>query len=417
MTSPDRALRRYLRREVTPYSPALGPVLRDRPVRSRADLDRLPLMTNAEFGDGRHHVLRPTVAAMAASGDPVAVARILWARLTRRQEALNRRVIEPRYRPVHWLHVDGVPVGYSHHDVRVVADLGRAAYELAGVDSDDVVVGILPTGPHLPFWQLALGAHRAGMAALWLGPDASPVEVARLGPTVLAGRPADLQRLLERGRSAGLAFGGVRTILAAGEPLEPDRRERLRHLAGHGEEGVAVVNLYAPPGVRAMWSECRGGTELHTWPGREVVELIDPISGTPAPPGADGEVVWTPIGWRGTVGLRVRTGMIASIDDRACVSCGRPGPRLRVVSTAPAFGRVLEQHPAVVDWQAELRTVDGHEELIVFLALDDDADLQSVLRQLDHQLSVTQFVVLDRPALDRRLAQSGDERVIDRRRE
>ena len=165
-----------------------------------------------------------------------------------------------------------------------------------------------------------------------------------------------------------------------------------------------------------MWSECRDGVDVHTWPTAEVVELIDPLSGTSVPPGADGEIVWSAVGWMGSVLLRLRTGVFGCIDDTACVSCGRTAPRIRVVNSLPPFARILDDHPGVALWQAELRTHDGSEELIVFLSPADAEHPGRLLRELDRQLSVTQFVVLDHAALQSRLRDGGDVRVLDLRR-
>jgi hypothetical protein len=350
------------------------------------------------------------------SRDPGIAVRFWWARLTRRQVPFNRRVLEPRFKPIHWVQAHGIPIGSSARDLERLASIGHAAMDLAELDRHDIIVGILPPGPTLAFAQMSLGAQHAGLSAMWLPADSSPEAVAKLGPTVLAGDPNDLIRLLERGRADGLAFGGVHTLLAVGEPLDPVRRQRLGQLAGgrHGE--AAVVVMYSPPGVRALWSECRDGTEFHTWPRYEVIELVDPLSGSAVPHGHDGEVVWTPVGWHGTVALRLRTGLFAALEDRPCVACGRSGLRVRSLDTTPPFARVLDRHPAVERWQAELRTVDGSEELIVFASVRPDADLDAVLRQLDRQLSVTQFVVLDTAAVDARVAAFGDQQVVDIRR-
>jgi hypothetical protein len=76
---------------------------------------------------------------------------------------------------------------------------------------------------------------------------------------------------------------------------------------------------------------------------------------------------------------------------------------------------VLDRAPGVTGWQAELRTVNGAEELIVFVSVDSDGHPGPLLRALDRELSVTQFVVLDRHALAERLAAAGDRRVVDLR--
>ncbi len=410
----DRALARYLRQHVAPFSRFHQDVLRSRSVDGREALAELPLTRLDDVLDPAELVLRPTPEGLNSSPDRALKARWWWARLRRRTGAFNRHVLEPRYKPVHW-HDEGLPLGYTATDLERLAELGRAGLEMAGITPGDILVSLFPPGPTLGFWQIQLGARRAGVATLSLGPAASPDRVARLRPSVLAGRQGDLMRLLEEGREAGLSFAGLSTLLVIGEPLDPARRSRLAELGGSAGGAVAVVSTWAPPGVRALWTECRDGIDVHTWPTADVVELVDPLSGTSVPPGADGEMVWTPIGWMGSVILRLRTGVYGCIDDAPCVSCGRTSPRIRVVNTLPPFARILDDHPGVAEWQAELRTHDGAEELIVFLAPIDEGHPGRLLRELDRQLSVTQFVVLDRSEMSGRLRDGGDVRVLDLR--
>jgi hypothetical protein len=414
----DRALARYLRNHVAPYSRFHADALRSRPVGGVDDLRALPLVQLDDVTDPTDLVLRPTSDALSASPERDLRLRWWWARFRRRTGAFNRDVIEPRYKPIHW-HADPtdptVPIGSTATDLERLSDLGRASLELAGIRGTDVLVSLVPAGPTLDFWQLQLGARRAGVSSLFLEPSAPPDAVARLRPTVIAGRSGDLIRLLEAGREAGFSFAGLETLIVVGESLDPPRRSRLAELGGGDAERVAVVAQWAPPGVRALWSECRYGIDVHTWPTAELVELVDPLSGAPLPPGADGEIVWTPIGWMGSVLLRLRTGVYGCIDDTACVSCGRTSPRLRVVNPMPPFVRVLDDHPAVDEWQAELRTHDGAEELIVFLSPAVNGHPGRLLRELDRQLSVTQFVVLDKREMQARLQATGDVRVVDLR--
>jgi hypothetical protein len=377
-------------------------------------LAELRLSRLQDIKDPTDLVLRPTPEGLAESQERELRARWWWARIRRRTGAFNRRVIEPRFKPIHW-HNEAVPIGYTATDLERLAELGRTALEMAGVTSEDVLVSVYPPGPTLAFWQVHLGARRGGVASLFLGPDVEPEEVARLRPNVLVGRPGDLTRLLSKGREAGYSFAGLSTLLVVGEALDPARRARLAELGGSASGPVAVVATWAAPGVRALWTECRDGIDVHTWPTAEVVELVDPLSGTQVPNGADGEMVWTPLGWMGSVILRLRTGIFGCIDDTACVSCGRTSPRLRVVNTLPPFARFLDDHAGVALWQAELRIHEGSEELIVFLTPSVPGHPGALLRELDRQLSVTQFVVLDEDTLNDRLRAHDDSRVVDLR--
>ncbi|MBW3614059.1 MAG: hypothetical protein KY439_01955 [Actinobacteria bacterium] len=411
----ERALGRYLRNHVSPHSGMYGEELARRASKATEVLAALPLTRLEDVTDPARLILRPTLESLSRSPERDLRLRWWWARLRRRTGAFNRKVLDPRYKPVHW-HSDTIPIGYSAEDLDRLSEIGRCTLEMAGVASDDVLVSLYPPGPSLAFWQLHLGARRAGVPALFLAPDVAADEVARLRPSVLAGSEGDLVRLLEGGHDAGLSFAALHTLIVVGQPLDPARRARLSEIAGGPSGSVAVVAAWAPPGVRALWSECREGIDVHTWPASEVLELVDPLSGTPVPPGADGEVVWTPIGWKGTVVLRLLTGVYGSLEESPCVFCGRTSPRLRVVLSLPPFARVLDEHPQVALWQAELRTHQGAEELIVFLTPDVDGHPGRLLRQLDRQLSVTQFVVLDRQTLRKRLQATGDARVIDSRR-
>lgn len=394
---------RYLRNDVAAHAPALRRRLESAlgggGVKSLEDLSRVPLTTLADIDDPSSIVLRPP----APKGGSARAQR-------------NRASLDQGYKPLHWIVQEGVPLGSSETDLQRLAALGALWLTRCGVTVNDVVLSLLPAGPRLAYWQVVLGTRRMGVASVHLPPIPSDADMARLRPTVVVGRPYDLGRLLD---PAGRSLGGstwrsrVRLVVAAGEPLEATQRARLERLLQ--TQDARVVSAWAPPGARALWWECRGGFGMHTWPDAEVVEVVDPLSGTPVPPGADGEVVWTALGWHGSVLLRLRTGVFAALDPTPCPACKAAGPRLDVIPTAPSYLQVLDRHEGVGGWQAELRTVDGREELLVFLALSGRIALERVLVELDAELSATQYVILDRKALEARRAATDDQRLVDLR--
>jgi hypothetical protein len=414
----DRALRRYLGQDVYPYSPYYQVRFDEagvgqRGVRSRGDLDKLPLTVFDDIVNPASVVLRPDEQSIQQFARIGLVARVFWAKLWRREWVVNQQLIDPVYKPLHWHVDDGFPVGSSAEDVDRLSELGRRWLELAGVARYDVLVSVLPPGPSLDYWELVFGARQAGVSALHLSPATTVPQLAAARPNVLAGRPADLVRLLEAADPVGRNLEDLRTLLVAGARLDGHTRRRLTELT---DGRAAVVAAWAPPGVRSLWCECRGGEGLHIAPDAEVIEVVDPLSGVPLAPGGEGELVWTALDWRGTVFLRLRTGLYGSIDETPCPTCGRTTPRLIPAAAAePSFATVLDSHPAVQAWQAELRTVDGHEELIVYLSLQANGRPGRLLRELDRHLTVTQFVVLDRRRLDARISSHGDTRVLDLR--
>ena len=438
-----RALTRYLRREVRAYSEHYRPILerafRKRDGRSGIDLSDVPLTAWSSVTDPRRYVLHPDFRTIRAHGDPILGLRTLWTRVAgaRATAKLNRDVIDPKYKPLHWFVADGVPIGSSSNDLDRLAELGRRWLEDAGVKFADVVVSVVPPDPTVGYWELVLASRRAGLSTVFLPPEAPVAQIARLRPTVLAGRPADLDRLLA---GSPEDFPDLRTVLAVGEPLLPGQRERLeaKLLADDG----AVLSAWAPPGVRSLWTECRGRAGLHTSSSAEVLEVVDD------------EIIWTALGWSGTVFVRLRTGVIGSIDESVCPGCRRATPRVvtaaRVAAAAPApepvappesaarsapepepdaepassapsangaaaYAEVLEGHPGVGVWQVELRTVAGEEEVLVFLSPAEDGGAVPVLTDLAAELAVTQFIVLDEDELLDRLARHDDRPVVDLR--
>lgn len=309
----DDVLRSWLGQTVRPYSAVLGPVLDRYGVRRRGTADssvltRLPITPIDALGDGRAHVLEPTVPEFGRSASIPLQFRFLFADVTGRRDDFARRYIDPLHKPVVWSVVPRphgpLYVANTSDDLDRLADLGMRALAIAGVRADDRVVEVGDGNDRIAQWQLVLGCRRAGVALLRRS-------VADDDP--LAGEPTVV---------AGTA-GAVRAVLRAGLPssvrlLLVDR--------GCGPEpaplpvtDVPVSEWWTAPGARATWARCPGGDGFHTWPEAELVEIVD------------GRLVWSAVGWYGSVWLRVDTGVVASIDPQTCGRCGRTTPRVRPV--------------------------------------------------------------------------------------
>ena len=301
---------------------------------SAEELIGLPPRPLSALGPPDALVLRPSAEAVRKGGPKTLRKRLRRARLGRGSEGAMRRILDPLYKPVHWLIDGNVPVGCTEADLVRLAELGRRSLELAGVTGDDAIVGLIPPGPTLSSWQLALGAREAGVPLAGLAPAASIAAVSLLGPTVLAGQPAELLRVL-KGLSSS-ARGAVVTVLAITQvPLLGTERAELERAAG---AQATVVESWAPPGVRALWAQCRGGEGVHTWPQGELVEVCAP-DGTPTLPGEEGELVWTGLGWRGTTFVRLATGVHGRVVEGPCQACGRTTPRILGARLAAGSGR------------------------------------------------------------------------------
>jgi phenylacetate-coenzyme A ligase PaaK-like adenylate-forming protein len=454
----EEQLREYVAHHLYPYSPAYRRRFDAAGIAPRniTGFDGLAKLEPTRWSDVTSEpvafVLRPTERAIIRFGERRLVGAITRAKFRGKVSQVNRDLIDPAYKPIHW-HFDGdVPIGYSAEDVERLSETGRRILHVAGLTRDDAIVDVTPPGPSLEFWQLVDGARSAGLSAVHFGPDAAGDRVAAAAPTVLAGPPDALEGVLESLRAGKHRIEGLRTLLVLGSLLDEADRKALRTLGeAVGEPGLEVVVAWAPAGVRALWSECRGGRYFHAYPDLEWLEVLP-----------DGEIAWSSLSWHGTVFFRLRTGVSGTVDDVTCENCGRTGPRLSVSSassarrptptwaqsaapaagTRPAaesvFGRpsleeaeeevdegealvpldtevlsVLDEHPGVAAWQAEYRRVDGIDELIVFVAPAGVDRLGPLFRELDLALSATQYVVQRPEQIAERRRRDGA--VVDKR--
>ena len=321
-----RLVRAAVAAEVLTYTPYWREAAAEAGLRrpsSVGDLVGLPPRPLNALGAPNTLVLRPPPDVVRKSGPRPLRRRLRRARLGRGRAGAMRRILDPLYKPIHWIIEGDVPVGCTEADLVRLTELGRRSIELAGIGPSDAIVGLVPPGPTLSSWQLALGAREAAVPLAALAPSASTDAVGLLGPTVLAGRPSDLLRVLEG--LAGPARRAVSIVLAITRaPLLDAERTALRAAAGRE---VTVVAWWAPPGTRALWTQCRGGEGVHTWPQAELLEVCGP-DGTPVEAGADGQLVWTGLGWRGTTLVRLATGLRGRLVEGSCETCGRTTPRI-----------------------------------------------------------------------------------------
>ena len=450
----DRALARYVRRTVYPYSAYYRGVLDGagigKKLRGRADLRPMPPTDLAAIADPAQLVLRPDVGTIVREGDRRLAARVVAAKALGGMHRLNRRVVEYRFKPVHWVLADGVPLGYSQHDLVRLGTLGQAWLGAAGVGHGDVLVSLVPPGPTVAYWEIVFGSRRAGVPAMHLDPEHEPATIEKIAPTVIAGDPRHLLDLFRRADEGGHAWPNLRTILAVGTPLGAHMRQQLRVHT----RGAAVVAAWAPAGVRALWTECRAGSErpepvgYHVL-GDEVLELASDES-----EGVPGELLWTGIGWQGSALLRLRTFTTAALDSGPCPACGRSGPRIvplapvrksePEVSTpgvvvpvadaaepdaaeadaaasdgaepdaaGPGLAALLDAEAEVETWQVERRLVRGAEETIVVIAPAWGAAVVPLIRRLDRHMRATQFIVLPVEEVAARVAAAGGQRILD----
>ena len=320
----DELLRRRVADEVHPFSePVRDELDRSglgrRGVRVAGDLARLPVTDLVDLGDGRRFVLEPTAARIQEAAGSGLRLRLLAADVLGRREGFARHEVDLPFKPVRWTverHAEGpLFVAATHTDLDRLTTIGRRALAISGITlADRLVCTGTGTGP----LQLELGARDAGVAHLVVESPLAPAVLADAAPTVVAGPPPTLARLVEAGLPASVRLLVAHVGAAGGEDL-PGLRRR---------SGRPVRLWWAPPGVRAAWPTCEAD-QLHTWPEHEHLEVV----GDDGLPTEAGRLVWSAIGWRGSVWLRVALGPRGTLDRSAC-ACGRTTPRVRGAARA-----------------------------------------------------------------------------------
>jgi phenylacetate-CoA ligase len=120
----------------------------------------------------------------------------------------------------------------------------------------------------------------------------------------------------------------LRTGLFGAEPWSEAMREEIErglHLKAFDNYGLTEL---IGPGVAFECSERDG---LHVNEDHFIMEVIDPATLRPVPPGGEGELVFTTITKQGFPLIRYRTGDVSSVMEGSC-PCGRKLARMRRVS-------------------------------------------------------------------------------------
>lgn len=404
----DRTLRDYVARELGTYSPFYRRRLREARVdpgrvRALSDLARVkPVTWDDVADDPGAFVLAPSQRDLVRRGERNVALAIASGRLLRRSDRVNREIVETRFRPTLWIDVDGVPVGYTDTDLDLLARAGSRALGVAGLTRDDVIVGLTDPGVGVGHWQLILGARHGGVPALHLGGDPDPEAVRVAAPTALAGGTAALGAVLE----AGVGLERVRCILVVGEdPDSATRAALMRAGAQVCDQPPVVVAQWAPTGARALWAECPNGAGFHTFPDLEIVEVARG-GGVHATGG--GQLVWSALGWRGTVVFRLLTEDRGDLRDTTCERCDRRGPLVVTGSSDLLHAlEALEGRPEITSFFVEVRRRRGVEEVGVSLSLRRGTDREALFDDLEALVGASRYKVLPKRDVDAKVGRAG----------
>lgn len=226
-------------------------------------------------------------------------------------------------------------IGYTQRDTQIWLHLMARYMTAVGIGSRDIV--------QVAFnYSLFTGAFTFNQAAELIGAMVAPTSVVSatlqlqimqdFRSTVLATSPAFALHIAETrercGRDARPIF--LRVGLFGPEAMAPVVRRDLEERLALQAYAVYGVNEMVEPGV--AW-ECLEKSGLHVAEDHFFVEVVDPETREPLPPGREGELVITTLTNEARPLVRFRTGDMTTFDDRPC-PCGRTSVRM-----APALKR------------------------------------------------------------------------------
>ena len=351
-----RCLRRYLERQVLPFSPFYRRLFSSagvtpESIRGFDDLMRIPLTskediapTSADPQRPREFVLQPSAELIRERWPLAAKLPLLVSKWLRGAESVRQRLAY-EYRPISVFFTTGrsaLPTAFTltRVDLEILEEVGRRIAAVGSIDpTQDKIVSLFPYAPHLAFWQVFYVGVGACAFALntgggkVMGTEGILQAIQKIRPAYLVGIPGYVYHLLREGYSQGLDFSFIKSLALGGDRVTPGYRSRVKDLlCSMGAENPRVGSVLGFTEARKCWTECPGEASggFHLYPDFEIVEIVDPATGRQVPDGESGELVYTNLVGRGSTVIRYRTGdlIIGGMTHEPCPHCGRTVPRI-----------------------------------------------------------------------------------------
>lgn len=226
-----------------------------------------------------------------------------------------------------------IVVGYTRRDVEIWTDLVARLGAMAGVTAEDVVQIVFGYGLFTGGFGLHYGMERLGATVVPASAGNSKRHIMLIqdfGTTVLVGTPSYVLHLAEVAEQEGINPRElpVRLGLFGGEASSREMLKEIERRWGMLATDNYGLSEVMGPGVSG---ECQYQDGQHVAEDHFLVEILDPVTGEPCPPGAKGEVVITTLTKEALPVLRYRTRDVSSLNFEPC-RCGRTTVRLAKIT-------------------------------------------------------------------------------------
>ncbi len=312
-------------------------------------------------------------------------------------------------------------LAYTRKDIDDWKVMMARCFELAGLSREDRVQVAVGYGLWTAGVGFQMGCEHFGAMALPLGPGNLDFQLQFLqdmqstclcstaSMALLLAEQVDTHRIREAIRLKRLIFGS--------EPHTTKMRERVVHLLGAEDafDISGLTELYGP----GAGLECAAHQGIHYWADYYILEIVDPQTLQPVPPGEMGEMVVTTLCKEAAPLIRYRTRDLCRIIPQSC-SCGLCLPLhdrimgrsddmiiFRGVNIYPGqIAEVLEAFPEVSsEYQIHLTRKNGMDHMLVSVERRPNA-------QADMDANLAEAVAV---ALRNNLLVRGNVRIVDPR--
>ena len=261
------------------------------------------------------------------------------------------------------------------------------------VELTDRLMNLFPGMPHLAFFQTVISKFMLGMCSFDTGggavmPTERQIEVfASQNFTGLSAIPSYFTHWIRKAveaKEAGKIKGlnELFAVVLGGEGASDTLKDYFREMAKRAgaRSDFHVIESYGMTEMKWAFMECHEGSGIHLNPKYFYWETLDPKTLEPVGEGKPGLVVFSHIGWRGTMFVRYNTGDIAAggIRWQTCDHCGYTFPILRgplyraakdftkikgTRVSLPEFVRIIRDEPGVRNFQIVLDKETSGDEL------------------------------------------------------
>lgn len=437
----NRKLRDFISRQIYPFSPHYHRLFNQHKINPRyiktvEDLKILPFTKKEDFLPTRDSpsrfldfILQPNEGLIKKHWAKNKLLELVLLKAIKGKEYLKQR-LEEEYRPIFLTATTGTtnqPVSflYSNFDIENLRISGYRLLEVFKGRGDIRGVNLFPYAPHLAFWQTVFAgfSHNTFLLSTGggkvMGTQGNIGAISKIRPNFLIGEPSYVYHLIRSARESGKDFSFVQKVVLGASAVPLGFKEKLAALLkSMGAKHIRILGTYGFTEAKCAWGECPTSLKIfsgyHSYPDKEIFEVIDPDTGEVKQEGEDGELVYTGIDARGSCVLRYRTGDLVKggITYARCPYCKRTVPRISSQITRASnikslklskikgalvnlntFSAILEAEKGVEEWQVEIRKKDNDpyevDELVIYLNLGRGVDQQELKAKLNSKIHST----------------------------